>query len=43
MQKGKQDVEMTPEVAEKTRARYLEVYELLTGDKLEDVLAGLAQ
>ncbi|KFA72790.1 hypothetical protein S40288_06381 [Stachybotrys chartarum IBT 40288] len=41
--KGKQDVEMTPEVAEKTRARYLQVYELLTGDKLEDVLAGLAQ
>jgi phosphoribosylaminoimidazole-succinocarboxamide synthase len=32
---------MPPEVVEKTRGRYVEVYELLTGQKLEEELKGL--
>lgn len=42
MQKGKPDVEMPPEVVEKTKARYTEVYERLTGSTLQEGLEGLA-
>lgn len=41
-QKGKPDVEMPPEVVEKTKARYTEVYERLTGSTLEEGLKQLA-
>ena len=37
-QKGKPDVEMPHEVVEKTKARYTEVFKLMTGESLEDVL-----
>ncbi|KAK4108851.1 SAICAR synthetase [Canariomyces notabilis] len=40
--KGKPDVEMPPEVVNKTKARYTEVYERLTGSTLEEGLAKLA-
>ncbi|KAH6640163.1 hypothetical protein F5144DRAFT_639574 [Chaetomium tenue] len=36
--KGKPDVEMPPEVVEKTKGRYTEVFKLMTGESLEDVL-----
>ncbi|KAK7756800.1 Bifunctional purine biosynthetic protein ade1 [Diatrype stigma] len=39
--KGKPDVEMPPEVVEKTKGRYMEVYELLTGKSLEEALKSL--
>ncbi|EMR63857.1 putative phosphoribosylaminoimidazole-succinocarboxamide synthase protein [Eutypa lata UCREL1] len=39
--KGKPDVEMPPEVVEKTKGRYTEVYELLTGRSLEEALKSL--
>ncbi|KXX82718.1 Phosphoribosylaminoimidazole-succinocarboxamide synthase [Madurella mycetomatis] len=39
--KGKQDVEMPPEVVEKTKARYTEVYERLTGSTLQEGLEEL--
>ncbi|KAL2754886.1 hypothetical protein ACRALDRAFT_2107260 [Sodiomyces alcalophilus JCM 7366] len=39
--KGKEGVEMPPEVVEKTKGRYLEVYERLTGQSLEDALKKL--
>ncbi|KAI5866301.1 hypothetical protein GGS23DRAFT_556442 [Durotheca rogersii] len=41
--KGKPDVEMPPEVVEKTRDRYLEVYERLTGQTLEAALKALEE
>ncbi|KAH7324321.1 hypothetical protein B0I35DRAFT_348778 [Stachybotrys elegans] len=41
--KGKQDVEMTPEVVEKTRDRYLEVYKLLTGTTMEETLKSIQE
>jgi phosphoribosylaminoimidazole-succinocarboxamide synthase len=43
MQKGKPDVEMPPEVVEKTKARYTEVFELLSGNSLADALKHLAE
>ncbi|KAL1849597.1 hypothetical protein VTK73DRAFT_9868 [Phialemonium thermophilum] len=39
--KGKPDVEMPPEVVEKTKGRYLEVFERLTGKTLDEALARL--
>ncbi|KAL2130769.1 hypothetical protein VTI74DRAFT_5968 [Chaetomium olivicolor] len=39
--KGKEGVEMPPEVVEKTKGRYTEVFELLTGTSLEDALKTL--
>ncbi|KAL2116187.1 hypothetical protein VTJ04DRAFT_10442 [Mycothermus thermophilus] len=39
--KGKPDVEMPPEVVEKTKGRYSEVFKLLTGETLEEALAKL--
>ncbi|KAK4236567.1 hypothetical protein C8A03DRAFT_35506 [Achaetomium macrosporum] len=41
--KGKPDVEMPPEVVEKTKARYTEVFELLTGNSLDEALNNLAE
>lgn len=41
LQKGKPDVEMPPEVVEKTRGRYLQVYERLTGNNLDETLKSL--
>ncbi|KAL7622194.1 Bifunctional purine biosynthetic protein ade1 [Parahypoxylon ruwenzoriense] len=41
--KGKPDVEMPPEVVEKTKGRYLEVYERLTGRTLEEALNSLEE
>jgi phosphoribosylaminoimidazole-succinocarboxamide synthase len=43
LQKGKQDVEMTPEVVEKTRDRYLEVYKLLTGTSMVETLKSVQE
>ncbi|SPQ23442.1 d2478cbd-a4ac-406d-88c9-e8db632f4db3 [Thermothielavioides terrestris] len=40
--KGKPDVEMPPEVVEKTKARYTEVFERLTGNSLEEALSKLS-
>jgi len=40
-QKGKPNVEMPPEVVEKTKGRYTEVFERLTGTSLEDALKAL--
>ncbi|GAB1315388.1 Bifunctional purine biosynthetic protein ade1 [Madurella fahalii] len=40
--KGKPDVEMPPEVVEKTKARYTEVYERLTESTLQEGLERLA-
>jgi hypothetical protein len=42
VQKGKPDVEMPPEVVEKTKARYTEVFERLTGNSLEEALSKLS-
>ncbi|KAI2614751.1 SAICAR synthetase [Hypoxylon fragiforme] len=39
--KGKPDVQMPPEVVEKIKGRYLELFERLTGNTLEDALKGL--
>ncbi|EGS18424.1 phosphoribosylaminoimidazole-succinocarboxamide synthase-like protein [Thermochaetoides thermophila DSM 1495] len=39
--KGKPDVEMPSEVVEKTKGRYTEVFERLTGTSLEDALKAL--
>ncbi|ROT38996.1 SAICAR synthetase [Sodiomyces alkalinus F11] len=39
--KGKEGVAMPPEVVEKTKGRYLEVYERLTGQTLEEALKNL--
>jgi hypothetical protein len=41
-QKGKLDVEMPPEVVEKTKGRYTEVFKLMTGENLEDVLKAIS-
>lgn len=41
MQKGKPDVEMPHAVVEKTKGRYMEVYERLTGKTLEETLKSL--
>ncbi|KAJ4288753.1 Bifunctional purine biosynthetic protein ade1 [Collariella sp. IMI 366227] len=38
----KEGVEMPPEVVEKTKGRYTEVFELLTGESLEQALKALA-
>lgn len=37
-QKGKPDVEIPPAVAEKTKARYTEVFERLAGVSLDEAL-----
>ncbi|RDL38305.1 Uncharacterized protein BP5553_02645 [Venustampulla echinocandica] len=39
--KGKQDVQIPPEIVEKTKSRYMEVYELLSGRTLEEALKSL--
>lgn len=41
--KGKEGVEMPPEVVQKTKDRYLEVYKLMTGETLEDALKALPE
>lgn len=41
--KGKPDVEMPPEVVQKTKDRYLEVYKLMTGQTLEEALKALPE
>ncbi|KAI2605636.1 SAICAR synthase-like protein [Hypoxylon sp. NC1633] len=41
--KGKPDVQMPPEVVEKVKARYLEVYRRLTGETLEEGLENMAE
>jgi len=41
--KGKLDVQIPPEVVEKTRARYMEVYRRLTGRTLEEALRSLEE
>lgn len=41
--KGKQDVLIPPEVVDKTKGRYMEVFRLLTGKPLEEALESLEE